>query len=96
MEGNDYDKLRALIAQNAIARNLGVTPQAVNQWFSKSTIPARFVLRVCEVVAWKVTPHGLRPDLYPHPEDGIPNLLRKSLNPNSPHRADGIHAGDKQ
>ncbi|HHZ9912221.1 TPA: YdaS family helix-turn-helix protein, partial [Escherichia coli] len=43
MEGNDYDKLRALIAQNAIARNLGVTPQAVNQWFSKSTIPARFV-----------------------------------------------------
>lgn len=35
MKGNDYDALRELIAQNAIARNLGVTPQAVNQWFSK-------------------------------------------------------------
>ncbi|HFO3677229.1 TPA: transcriptional regulator, partial [Escherichia coli] len=57
---------------------LGVTPQAVNQWFSKRTIPARFVLRVCEVVEWKVTPHGLRPDLYPHPEDAIPDLLRRS------------------
>ncbi|MEC4940209.1 YdaS family helix-turn-helix protein [Escherichia coli] len=78
MKGNDYDALRELIAQNAIARNLGVTPQAVNQWFSKRTIPARFVLRVCEVVEWKVTPHGLRPDLYPHPEDAIPDLLRRS------------------
>ncbi|EMB3555334.1 helix-turn-helix domain-containing protein [Escherichia coli] len=89
MKGNDYDKLRAFIAQNAIARNLGVTPQAVNQWFSKNTIPARFVLRVCEVVAWKVTPHGLRPDLYPHPEDGIPDSLRKISNPSLARTEDG-------
>ncbi|UMR98592.1 transcriptional regulator [Escherichia coli] len=89
MKGNDYDELRALIAQNAIARNLGVTPQAVNQWFSKITIPARFVLRVCEMVEWKVTPHGLRPDLYPHPEDGIPESLRKSSNPGLVHTEDG-------
>ncbi|HBA3610896.1 TPA: helix-turn-helix domain-containing protein [Escherichia coli] len=88
MKGNDYDELRTLIAQNAIARNLGVTPQAVNQWFSKSTIPARFVLRVCEVVEWKVTPHGLRPDLYPHPADGIPDSLRKASNLNAPQTED--------
>ncbi|MCW3186428.1 Cro/Cl family transcriptional regulator, partial [Escherichia coli] len=41
-------------------------------------VPSRFVLRVCELVEWKVTPHGLRPDLYPYPEDGIPDSLRKS------------------
>ncbi|EPE4893963.1 transcriptional regulator, partial [Escherichia coli] len=53
------------------------------------TIPARFVLRVCEVVAWKVTPHDLRPDLYPHPEDGIPDSLRKISNPSLAHTEDG-------
>ncbi|BAI36306.1 phage antirepressor Cro [Enterobacteria phage PPyecE_EH1910] len=75
---NDYDMLRKLIPQNAIARYIGVTPQAVNLWFSKNSVPSRFVLRVCELVEWKVTPHGLRPDLYPYPEDGIPDSLRKS------------------
>lgn len=86
---NDYDMLRKLIPQNAIARYIGVTPQAVNLWFSKNSVPSRFVLRVCELVEWKVTPHGLRPDLYPHPEDGIPDSLRKISNPSLARTEDG-------
>ncbi|EFD9195261.1 helix-turn-helix domain-containing protein [Escherichia coli] len=81
--------LRKLIPQNAIARYIGVTPQAVNLWFSKNSVPSRFVLRVCELVEWKVTPHGLRPDLYPHPEDGIPDSLRKISNPSLARTEDG-------
>ncbi|HIC0772501.1 TPA: helix-turn-helix domain-containing protein [Klebsiella pneumoniae] len=51
---------------------MGVTPQAVNQWFAKSVIPARFVLKLCEFVGWAITPHQVRPDLYPSELDGMP------------------------
>lgn len=65
-------RLRAITSQRAIAKGLGISPQAVNQWFSKSVIPARFVLQVCEFVGWKVSPHEIRPDLYPSLQDGMP------------------------
>ncbi|AUY89007.1 helix-turn-helix domain-containing protein [Klebsiella aerogenes] len=65
-------KLSAIVSQKAIAQGLGVTPQAVNQWFTKSAIPPRFVLKLCEFVGWVVTPHELRPDLYPSKLDGMP------------------------
>lgn len=67
-----HSRLQKLVTQRAIAKGLGITPQAVNQWFSKSSIPPTFVLRVCELVGWRVTPHELRPDLYPNPNDGLP------------------------
>ncbi|MCP5756745.1 helix-turn-helix domain-containing protein, partial [Klebsiella pneumoniae] len=42
--------------------------------FTKSAIPPRFVLKLCEFVGWVVTPHELRPDLYPSKLDGITRL----------------------
>lgn len=66
------EKLDAITSQRAIAQGLGVTPQAVNQWFAKSVIPARFVLKLCEFVGWAITPHEVRPDLYPSELDGMP------------------------
>jgi DNA-binding transcriptional regulator YdaS (Cro superfamily) len=51
---------------------LGSNSQAVNQWFAKSVIPARFVLKLCEFVGWAITPHQVRPDLYPSELDGMP------------------------
>ncbi|MBL1626970.1 Cro/Cl family transcriptional regulator, partial [Klebsiella pneumoniae] len=30
------------------------------------------VLNACRVLDWQVTPHELRPDLYPNPTDGLP------------------------
>ena len=67
-------KLCAITSQRAIAKGLGVTPQAVNQWFAKSVIPARFVLKLCEFVGWSITPHEVRPDLYPSKLDGMPRV----------------------
>ncbi|EMM3426402.1 transcriptional regulator [Klebsiella aerogenes] len=72
MNENVRMKLSAIVSQKAIAQGLGVTPQAVNQWFAKSAIPPRFVLKLCEFVGWGVTPHELRPDLYPSKLDGMP------------------------
>ncbi|EBA9761407.1 helix-turn-helix domain-containing protein [Salmonella enterica] len=65
-------RLHSLTSQRAIAAALGVTPQAVNLWFNKSGIPPRFVLAVCELVNWEITPHDLAPALYPHVSDGLP------------------------
>jgi DNA-binding transcriptional regulator YdaS (Cro superfamily) len=45
--------------------------QTVNGWF-KNKIPGELVLKVSEVLEFKVTPHELRPDLYPNPTDGLP------------------------
>ncbi len=36
--------------------------------------PAEYVLAICGVIEWKITPHELRPDLYPHPSDGLPKV----------------------
>lgn len=43
---------------------------------TKDGVPAEQVRPVCEVCDWQVTPHQLRPDLYPHPHDGLPEHLR--------------------
>jgi DNA-binding transcriptional regulator YdaS (Cro superfamily) len=42
------------------------------------TIPAEQVIEYARSRNFDVTPHQLRPDLYPHPEDGLPPLLRSS------------------
>jgi len=51
--------------QSALARSLGLTPQAVSKWCTTGRVPAKHVLRIEGFVARKVTRHELRPDLYP-------------------------------
>ena len=53
----------------AVARALGVTKGAVSQW---SVVPADRVIPVAQATGWRVTPHELRPDLYPNAGDGVP------------------------
>lgn len=53
----------------ALSRILGLSRGAVSQW---DVVPVDRVLDVCRAVAWQVTPHQLRPDIYPNPTDGIP------------------------
>ena len=57
--------------QKAFGARLGVTQSAVAQMVA-SQVGAERVLKVAEATGWKVTPHEMRPDLYPHPEDGMP------------------------
>jgi DNA-binding transcriptional regulator YdaS (Cro superfamily) len=65
-------------SQADAARALGVTRQAMQFWLdSDSTIPPDRVLAVAAAFAWRVTPHELRPDLYPYPTDGLPPELRE-------------------
>lgn len=61
------------IAGNAgvLARRIGVSHQAIHIWKVQfnSRIPEKRVLKI--YTATGVTPHEMRPDLYPNPNDGI-------------------------
>ncbi|HFF8985351.1 transcriptional regulator [Serratia marcescens] len=62
------------IAGNAskLAGQLGISSMAVSHWKNryKGVIPSDHVLPIFNLTG--VTPHELRPDLYPNPTDGLP------------------------
>ncbi|HEJ7270071.1 TPA: helix-turn-helix domain-containing protein [Serratia marcescens] len=55
-----------------LAALLGIKPMSVSRWKTryKGAVPADRVLQIYNVTG--VTPHELRPDLYPNPTDGLP------------------------
>lgn len=55
----------------AVGRLFGIAGQAVSGWYQNG-VPADRVLTVCAATDWQVTPHELRPDIYPNPTDGLP------------------------
>lgn len=54
---------------SALGLAVGVTKMAVSLW-RRNGVPAERVIQVFKVT--NVTPHELRPDLYPNPTDGLP------------------------
>jgi DNA-binding transcriptional regulator YdaS (Cro superfamily) len=55
-----------------LAALLGIKPMSVSRWKTryKGVVPADRVLQIYQATG--VTPHELRPDLYPNPTDGLP------------------------
>lgn len=51
--------------QSALARRIGVRPQAVQQWIARNHVPAERCLDVERATGGQITRHELRPDLYP-------------------------------
>ncbi|WP_218073141.1 transcriptional regulator [Escherichia coli] len=60
------------LSQAGIARLIGLPQQVVSRWANGHQVPASRVLQLCEIMAWEVTPHELRPDIYPNSTDGLP------------------------
>lgn len=60
--------------QTALAQRVGTKQQNVSKW-AKSRVSPEFVIGVARAIDFKVTPHQLRPDLYPNPSDGLPSTL---------------------
>ena len=50
-------------SQSELARMVGVTPQAVQQWEAANRVSVRKVLEVEKVTG--ISRHDLRPDIYP-------------------------------
>lgn len=55
-----------------LAAMLGIKSMSVSRWKNRyqGVVPADRVLPI--FMATGVTPHELRPDLYPNPSDGLP------------------------
>jgi DNA-binding transcriptional regulator YdaS (Cro superfamily) len=60
---------RLVGSMSALAMVLGITKGAVSQW---ECAPADRVLDIARATKWGVTPHELRPDIYPNHSDGVP------------------------
>jgi len=59
------------------AKRVGVSPAYLYQMVRGiRPVPLKRVLAICEASGWKVTPHELCPEIYPHPTDGLPAELR--------------------
>ena len=75
------EKAIAIIGgQVATAKALEVSQPTIWKWLNstKEGLSAEYVRPLCQAVEWQVTPHELRPDLYPHPHDGLPEHLRSA------------------
>lgn len=52
-------------------------PQNVWAWLNRDLrVPAEWARLIAEAVAYEVSPCWLRADLYPHPDDGLPEERR--------------------
>ena len=62
-----------------LSKLVGISAQRLINWRKRGRIPADSVLSYCEKRGWEVTPHMVRPDIYPHPSDGLPGSLRSEV-----------------
>ena len=53
-------------SQAELARTLNISRMAVNKW--RRRIPAERVLDIYRVTNGEITPHEMRPDIYPDPD----------------------------
>jgi DNA-binding transcriptional regulator YdaS (Cro superfamily) len=57
-------------SQVALARALGLTPQAVSDVLRRGKrVPAEWCLKLEQASGGRLTAHGLRPDLYPEQKE---------------------------
>lgn len=54
------------------------TSWAVAKWM-RDGVPGGQVLWLAEETGWRWSPHKLNPDLYPHPDDGLPDGMRGKI-----------------
>lgn len=64
-------KILSVCSQSELGRRLGKKSQTVSAWFRNGVAKGE-VINVCQALGWVVTPHQLRPDIYPNPQDALP------------------------
>lgn len=58
--------------QTALGQLIEKRQSSVRNWALAGRIPAEYVIPVSRSLGFKITPHQLRPDIYPHKDDGLP------------------------
>ncbi|WP_369123376.1 transcriptional regulator [Marinobacter salarius] len=65
--------------QTPLAAACGITQPYVWNWLNRDgRVPAEYALSVCRAVDFGVRPHDLRPDIYPNPNDCVPDQYRSA------------------
>lgn len=64
-------KVAKQFSQRELAALMNTKQQNVSRWFN-SKFPSSRVFHLCQLMRWEVTPHDIRPDIYPNPTDGLP------------------------
>lgn len=77
---NITDKaVRVIGSVSAVSRLFGFkSSQSVANWIERNRVPSERVLKLCELGGWSVTPHDLRPDIYPDPSHGLPSAYQRN------------------
>lgn len=58
-----------------LAKKLNESVQTVNNWTTRG-VPLDKAVDFCAAVDFEITPHGMYPKQYPHPDDGLPEHMR--------------------
>jgi DNA-binding transcriptional regulator YdaS (Cro superfamily) len=61
--------------QGALAEAIGKKQAHIWNWLNKHPVPPEAVIRISKAVNYQVTPHELRPDIYPNTTDGMPATI---------------------
>lgn len=66
-------------SQTALATACGIKQAHIWNWLNRDKrVPAEYVIPICRATDYKITPHQMRPDIYPYKTDGIPPGKPKS------------------
>jgi DNA-binding transcriptional regulator YdaS (Cro superfamily) len=59
-------------SQTELARMIKKRQSNIASWLHRDKkVPAEAVIPIAEALNYEVTPHQLRPDVYPDPQDGM-------------------------
>lgn len=74
-ENNPLNEAVELHGLKPLALKINVKYQSIQKYL-RTRVTAEKVIPLSEALDWSPTPHIIRPDLYPHPDDGLPDELR--------------------
>jgi hypothetical protein len=60
-------------------RTVRISQQNISYWLKTGAIPEIHCIGIAYASDWKESPHLINPDIYPHPEDGLPEEMRLLL-----------------
>lgn len=63
-----------MVGLTPLAEAVGVSCASIRKYARVGTCAER-VLSMAQATGWHVTPHHLRPDLYPNPTDALPAVV---------------------
>jgi hypothetical protein len=75
LENNPLNEAVELHGLKPLALKMNVKYQSIQKYL-RTKVTAEKVIPLSRALNWSVTPHVIRADLYPHPDDGLPEELR--------------------